>query len=130
MNAPRDLPREPVACKLRRVLLLDLEPSMAALLAEWLAADDLAADSNAALSDPAPALIVIDLPFPRQADHLRLDLLRRDWPGVPVLLLSPTLMPGVPPQGEVARALGVAAVLPSPVGRAALRAAVLRLLDG
>jgi CheY-like chemotaxis protein len=129
MNALRDLPRNAAASTLRRVLLLDIEPAMAALLCEWLAADGLAADSDGSLSDPPAALVVLELPFPRQAGRERLAALQREWPGVPVIVLSPTLLPGVPPQGEVARALGAAAVLPSPVSREALRAAVSRLLD-
>ncbi|WP_298824681.1 hypothetical protein [uncultured Piscinibacter sp.] len=36
---------------------------------------------------------------------------------MPVVVLSPTLLPHVSPQGEVARALGAAAVLPSPLSR-------------
>jgi CheY-like chemotaxis protein len=129
MNAPRELPQEGASSTWRRVLLLDIEPAMAALLTEWLAADGLAADHDDALPEPPAALIVIDLPFPRQTGRERLAALQRDWLGVPVIVLSPTLLPGVPPQGEVARTLGVAAVLPSPVSREALRAAVAHLLQ-
>jgi CheY-like chemotaxis protein len=121
MNAPRE-PLHP------RVLLVDIEPAMAGLFAEWLAADGLLADSDTARAEPPAALILIDLPFPRQHGREQLEQLQRTWPGVPVAVLSPTLLPGVSPQGEVARALGAAAVLPSPVSREALRRTVLRLL--
>jgi CheY-like chemotaxis protein len=104
MNAPRELLRP-------RVLMVDIEPAMAGLFAEWLAAEGLAADGDAARADPSAALILIDLPFPRQAGRERLEQLRCAWPGVPVVVLSSTLLPGVLPQGEVARTLGAAAVL-------------------
>jgi CheY-like chemotaxis protein len=74
-------------------------------------------------------LIVIELAFPRQDGGRRLAQLRRDWPGVPLIVLSPTFLAGVSPQGEVARQLGAAAVLPAPVARETLRAAVARVLD-
>jgi CheY-like chemotaxis protein len=122
MNAPRDLLRQ-------RVLLLDVEPAMAALFSEWLAADGLAADGDASRPEPPAAVILIDLPFPRQGGRERLAQLRNAWPGVPIVVLSPTLLPGVAPQGEVARALGAASVLPSTVSREALLAAVLRLVN-
>jgi CheY-like chemotaxis protein len=112
----------------RRVLLCDIEPAMAALFAEWLGADGLQADADASRPEPPAALILIELPFPRQGGTLRLRELAGAWPGVPLIVLSPTLLPGVSPQGEVARALGAAAVLPAPVSRAALRAAVARVL--
>jgi DNA-binding response OmpR family regulator len=116
--------------RLRRVLLHDVEPALAGLIAEWLGADGFVADSDASRGEPPVALIVVDLPFPRQAGRDRLDALQRGWPGVPVVVLSPTLLPGVPPRGEVARALGAAAVLPSPLSRQSLRAAIETLLDG
>ena len=121
MNAPRE-PLPP------RILLVDIEPAMAALFVEWLAADGLMADSDMTRTEPPAALILIDLPFPRQRGREPLERLQRTWPGVPVAVLSPTLLPGVSPQGEVARALGAAAVLPSPVSRESLRAAIFGLL--
>lgn len=112
----------------RRVLLCDIEPAMVALLGEWLAGDGLRADADVLAAEPPAVLIVIELPFPRQGGRERLQQLQRAWPGVPVIVLSPTLLPGVLPQGDVARQLGAAAVLPAPVSRQALRAAVARLL--
>lgn len=122
MNAPR----EPL---IPRILLLDIEPAMAALLVEWLAAEGVAADSNAGRADPAATLILIELPFPRQGGRERLARLAEAWPGVPVIVLSPTFLPGVPPQGEVARQLGAAAVLPSPLSRQRLCGTIVRLLN-
>lgn len=132
MNAPRELPganeRTHAETTLRRVLLCDLEPAMSTLLAEWLAADGLSADNDMALPEPPAALILIELPYPRQGGQQRLRELARAWPGVPLVVLSPTLLPGVTPQGDVARQLGAAAVLPAPVSRQALRAAVAQVL--
>jgi CheY-like chemotaxis protein len=110
------------------VLLLDIEPAMASLLDEWLTRDGrrvLHAGAAAAEVD----LIVIELAFPRQDGSGRLQQVRHAWPGVPVIVLSPTFLAGVAPRGEVARQLGAAAVLPAPVSRAMLRAAVAQVLD-
>lgn len=110
------------------VLLLDLEPAMADLVDEWLARDGWRVQH-----DPAHAtdvgLIVIDLPYPRQDGAARVRHLQRAWPGVPVLVLSSTFLPGVPVHGEVARQLGAAAVLASPVARDTLRGVVSQLLQ-
>lgn len=111
----------------RGVLLLDLEPMMAALFEEWLAAPGRPVWHGTA-GRGAVALVVTVLAFPRQGGSQHLAQLQRAWPGVPVIVLSPTLHAGVPPQGETARQLGAAAVLPTPVSRAALLAAVTRLV--
>ena len=121
-------PTSPRAVATRRVLLCDIEPATAALFAEWLGAEGLRADSDAARPEPPAVLILIELPFPRQGGQQRLRELAQAWPGVPAVVLSPTLLPGVSPQGEVARQLGAAAVLPVPVSREALRAAVAWVL--
>ncbi len=113
----------------RRVLLCDVEPATAALFAEWLAAEGLRADSDASAAEPPAALILIELPFPRQGGQQRLRELARAWPGVPVIVLSPTLLPGVAAQGGVARQLGATAVLAAPVARDTLRAAVAQALQ-
>lgn len=109
------------------VLLLDIEPSTAALFDEWLARD-----GRRIWQGDAPAgavgLIVIELAYPRQGGRQRLAQLQRQWPGVPVVALSPTFLVGVSPSGEVARQLGAAAVLPAPVSRETLRATVNGLL--
>lgn len=109
------------------VLLLDIEPSTAVLFDEWLARD-----GWRIWQERAPAgvvrLIVIELAFPRQGGRQRLAQLHGLWPGVPVVVLSPTFLVGVAPRGEVARQLGAAAVLPAPVTRETLRATVNGLL--
>lgn len=110
-----------------RVLLLDIDPAMADLFEEWLAGDGLQMLRRADAGERI-ALILIDLPFPREDGAARLRRLAQAWPGVPVLVLSSTFFAGVSAQGAVARQLGVAAVLPAPVARDTLRSAVSELL--
>jgi len=109
------------------VLLQDVEPTMADLYEAWLSLDGLRVRREAAAGEPI-ALILTDLPFPRQDGAARLRQLAHSWPGVPVLALSSTFLPGVAAQGEVARQLGAAAVLAAPVARETLRHAVAQLL--
>lgn len=112
-----------------RVLLADLEPAVAALLQEWLGSAGITAthaEVNTAASDAA--LLIVDLPYPRQGGAERLRALSRRWPGVPVLVISAAFFAGVPPRGELARALGVSAVLPAPVARESLLALTHQLL--
>jgi CheY-like chemotaxis protein len=114
------------------VLLVDLEPALAGLLAEWLrqAGIEVCAARGAQASRlPCQAeLLVTDIPFPRHGPSPRLQALALAWPGMPVLALSPTFFAGVAVGGEVARHLGVAAVLATPVTRDAWLATVQRLL--
>jgi CheY-like chemotaxis protein len=109
------------------VLLIDIEPAMAALLDEWFARDGRRVLQGTTAAACEVGLIVTELAFPRQGGSQRLQQLHAAWPGVPVIVLSPTFHTGVAPQGEVARALGAAAVLPAPVSRETLRAAVARV---
>ncbi|MES2959568.1 MAG: hypothetical protein V4792_15360 [Pseudomonadota bacterium] len=113
----------------RCVLLLNIEPATATLFDEWLAHDGLRVQREACTGE-ALALILIELPFPRQDGAQQLQRLAAAWPGVPVVALSPTFLPGVSPHGEVARQLGAAAVLAAPVSRVTLCAAVASLLGG
>ena len=109
------------------VLVQDIEPTMADLYEAWLSLDGLRVQRHAVAGESI-ALILTDLPFPRQDGAARLRQLAQSWPGVPVLALSSTFLPGVAAQGEVARQLGAAAVLAAPVARDTLRHAVARLL--
>lgn len=115
----------------RPVLLLGLEPALGALVAEWLAGHGIATvAANGDLPErlgPA-ALAIVDVAFPRQDGARRLQALAQSLPDTPVLALSPTFFAGVAASGSVARRLGVAEVLPTPVRRDDLLAAVRRLM--
>jgi CheY-like chemotaxis protein len=72
----------------------------------------------------APSLVIVDLAYPRHAALPALARLREALPGVPLLVMSPTIFDGVGCCGPCARQLGVAGVLPKPLSREALVAAV------
>jgi CheY-like chemotaxis protein len=111
-------------------LLVDFEPSLAMLMAAWL--DDIGVE---ACTDAPPAttargidLVVVDVPYPRREGPQRVRALADALPAAPILALSPTFFAGVATSGSVARDLGAACVLATPVRRDALVTAVRRLL--
>jgi CheY-like chemotaxis protein len=124
--------REPNA---RRVVeLVDVDPALQGLLETWLRDEGIevvepGAGATAPNAAAAIDLVIVDVPFPRQGG---VDLIRRiasRHPAAPILALSSTFFSGVECCGPVARALGVACVLPKPVTREALAAAVRRVLS-
>lgn len=109
------------------ILVLDADPALLGLLREWLGDfGDVATGPGGATADCD--LVVVDVPYPRQGESNPLRHLAAAHPGRPVLALSPTFFAGIDAHGAVARSLGVAGVLPKPVTREALVAAVRRLL--
>jgi DNA-binding NarL/FixJ family response regulator len=73
--------------------------------------------------------MIVDVPFTRHGGR---DLVQRastQYPGTPILALSPTFFSNVACGGNCARSLGVAGVLPKPIGRDALIAAIRNLLN-
>jgi len=112
-----------------RVRVVDADPDLAALLAVWMAERATLVTAHDGQGDGVGAidLLLVDIPFPRQAAP-RLRQLAQAHPGTPVLALSSTFFGGVASQGDAARSLGVAAVLPKPLARDALLAAVDELL--
>ncbi len=130
-NPTSDIATSPKASELAPpcVLLIDIEPTTAALFDEWLRLDGLRVRLDAHdCAGQGVALILIELSFPRLDGARQLQLLGLAWPGVPVVALSPTFLPGVSANGEVARQLGAAAVLAAPVSRDSLRRTVAQTL--
>jgi CheY-like chemotaxis protein len=114
-----------------RALVVDDDPVLAGLVAEWLTAhggrvvrerDGLAATGGSF------DLIVADLPFPRERGLETLRRLAHAHAQTPILALSSNLFPGVDAGGGVARAFGVARVLPKPLAHGVLIGAVEQLL--
>lgn len=125
-----DSPAAPTVTRLHRHLValhIDVDTANAQLIQLWLAAEgwDLA-------FNPGPGhavdFILVEMAFPRHGDPHRIQALSRAWPGVPVIVLSPTFFADVAGQGSVAQELGAAAVLSIPLQRGRLVAVVDTLL--
>lgn len=114
-----------------RILVVNADPALLGLLGEWLAELGHVAPrrgDGVAAGEADCDLLVVDVPFPRQGESTPLRRLADAHPGTPVLALSSTFFTGIETHGAVARSLGVAGVLPKPVAREALVAAVRHLL--
>jgi DNA-binding response OmpR family regulator len=111
------------------VLVLDTDRTTLELLREWLTEAGWAVVDDDRDPDGAARfhLVLIDIPYPRQGRSTSLQRIAAEHAGTPVLALSATLHASVEPCGDVARALGVAGVLPKPIRRDALLAAVRTL---
>lgn len=101
-----------------RVLLVDADPALRGLMDEWLA------DAGYSVVTERPDLVVVDLPFSCNRCLEALWRVADAHPDVPIIALSSTFFPGIESKGAVARQLGVAAVLPKPLERNALLAAM------
>jgi CheY-like chemotaxis protein len=111
-----------------RVLVLDSDALTQSMICEWLDADGWQVVEPAidqAQSDVS--LVVVDLPFPRAVSFDALQEIRKDYPGVPVIVMSSTVFGNVGCFGPCAASLGVAGVLPKPVSRDTLIGAARRL---
>jgi CheY-like chemotaxis protein len=123
MTDSNDAPAAP------RVLVIDADPALIELLDEWVCAMGCTVE-HAAGGDTAGRfqLVIVDVPYPRQGG---VDLVARvaaQHPKTPILALSSTFCAGIECHGAVARALGVACVLPKPATREALTNAARTLL--
>lgn len=122
-------PQGPAAGAAPRILVVDADRVTLGLLDEWLRAsgyDVVDGQADAAAPDGV-ALAIIDVPFARSGVE-RLRRFAARHPGMPILALSPTFFSNVRCTGGCARSLGVAGVLPKPIGRDALIGAVEGLL--
>ena len=114
-----------------RVLVVDADAALYGLLAEWLGALGCTLEhARSCAHEDAQRfdLVVIDVPFPRQAGADIVRSVARERPQAPIVVLSSSFFAGIEPGGAVARSLGVSAVLPKPLKREALLAAVRKAL--
>jgi len=108
------------------IRVLDTDRATFDLLTEWLASAGYAVANLD--GHGAAALLIVDVPFGRHGGR---DVVKRastQYPGTPILALSPTFFSNVECGGNCARSLGVDGVLPKPIGRDALIAAIRNLL--
>jgi CheY-like chemotaxis protein len=122
----RDTGSAPMTAAAPLVRIVNADGATLGLLQEWLggAGYRVAAADTA---NEAPALTIVDVPFARHGGADLLSRIAAADPGVPILALSPTFFSNVRCGGGCAHLLGVAGVLPKPLAREALLAAVDRL---
>jgi CheY-like chemotaxis protein len=115
------------------VLVVDADPALAALLAEWLC------EAGCDVEHPGLDhtnhgrrydLAIVDVPFPRRGGASRVAEIAARYPGLPIIAVSAAFFPGVDACPEVASRLGVSLTLSKPLFRHALLRAVQRLLTG
>jgi CheY-like chemotaxis protein len=114
-----------------RVLVVDADRALFGLIQEWLSAEGcvVLAQCGAAPEEAEPFdLVIVDVPYPRDCGVDSISRLSKRHPMTPILALSSTFFARIECCGPVARALGVACVLPTPVSRQALIDAVRRVL--
>lgn len=128
MTPPSVVPSVPADAL--RIAVVNADPATLDLLKEWLgAAGYRVVDEPPAREDHAPvAVAIVDVPFARHRGPELLREVAARHPGAPILALSPTFFSNVQCGGGCARALGVAGVLPKPLARDVLLAAVERVL--
>ncbi|HKX42151.1 MAG TPA: hypothetical protein VJO99_13405 [Burkholderiaceae bacterium] len=109
----------------RTALVLDADRDTLGLLREWLGDAGWSVLAAAQRDERPVQLILIDLAYPRRGEaSAPLQAVAAAHPRTPVLALSATFHANIEPHGEVARQLRVAGVLPKPIRREALLAAV------
>jgi DNA-binding response OmpR family regulator len=137
MNAGNAEPRAgngPEPASRPSIRIANTDSATLGLLREWLSdagyrvfAERL--EQTQAGSDEDAVLTIIDVPFCR---HGATEILRRvseQHPGAPILAMSATFFSSVRSDGACARRLGVAGVVPKPISRDKLLAAVDRLVQ-
>jgi CheY-like chemotaxis protein len=114
--------------KARNVLVLETDQATRSLFVEWLDGEDWqVVDTSSADAAVPLSLIVLELAFLRNGGLKPLAEAKLRYPGVPIVVVSPTVFASVDCCGPCAAALGVAGVLPKPIERATLIEAVHRL---
>lgn len=114
----------------RLIRVANADGATLGLLREWLhaAGYQVASERGGDVGAQEPALVtIVDVPFSRHGAAELLERVARTFPGEPMLALSATFFSNVTCGGGCARRLGVAGVLPKPVARDALLAAIERV---
>ena len=115
---------------MRTTLVIADDPAFVELLAEWLGpAGWRVVNQQGDTRHVNPDLLIVDVPFPRKRGLETIRAAVAPCPGVVVLAVSAEFLPGMVPRGSVARSLGVQAVLPKPVTRDELVAALSQLVN-
>jgi len=120
---------EPTGLPLIRVANTD--GATLGLLREWLGAAGycvLAERPGETTGQEAPLLTIVDVPFCRHGADEVLRRVGEQHPGKPILAMSATFFSTVRSDGACARRLGVAGVVPKPIAREKLLAAVEQLV--
>ena len=120
-----------------RIVIIEDDPLMRSLLAEWLTAEGYGVESVAgdkAQPSPSVDLVIVDVYMPRCLGVERLRSARRTYPGVPIIASSGQFRAGLDCAGPAAQALGVERVMAKPFSRETLLDAVrsvigLRVVD-
>ena len=105
-----------------KVLLVEADPALRGLVEEWLSDDDWT------IVEAHPDVVLVDLPAPREQGPGVIKRISNAHPHAPVVALSSSFFDGIESNGAIARALGVTSVLPKPLTRDALVAALRRAL--
>ncbi|GAB3762369.1 hypothetical protein GCM10028796_13940 [Ramlibacter monticola] len=112
----------------RNVLVLGTDQATRSLFVEWLDGEGWQVVDAASPESAAPlSLVVLEVAFLRGGGLQPLAEAKLRYPGVPIVVVSPTVFSSVGCCGPCAAALGVAGVLPKPIARATLMEAVHRL---
>ena len=105
-----------------KVLLVEADPALRGLVEEWLAGEEWD------LVQEQPDVVLLDLPGPRENSSAVVRRVSNQYPQAPVVALSASFFDGIESNGAIARSLGVTSVLPKPLTRDALLAALRRAL--
>ncbi len=120
--------RMPRVRSMLKVVLIEEDVAMQALIAEWLTQAGYRVEalrSGAATPVAGVDLVIADVPRLREGDALQVHALRASYPGAPVIGLSAQLARSLPGSSDRAQALGVAALLSKPCTAGELLAAVV-----
>ena len=111
--------------------IIGVDRAMFDLLTEWLTAEGYAV-GNGAIDDRAKrapaAVAIVDIPYTRHGGRDAVQRVAAQYPGIRILALSATFFSNVRCGGNCARVLGVDGVLPKPVARDDLIAAIHNLV--